>query len=384
MKIYLVGGAVRDELMGVSGSDRDWVVVGATPEDLIFEGYTPVGKDFPVFLHPQTGEEYALARTERKTAPGYHGFVFHADPSITLEEDLARRDLTINAIAKDMEGQLIDPFKGVDDIKNRIFRHVSPAFKEDPVRILRLARFAARYPEFTTASETQALLKQMCEDGEVDALVSERIWQEISKGLLSPRPFRMLEVLLDCGALVRLFPQINDNKLDDAHLFGVNWGLTKASGLNASLSVRFAVLNFIWPVSNYLKAPKECIELAELLKNLYTRISCAPSLSSLDILTLLHSGDALRRPERFIELLTACECISQFASEQTTGSSTSKVHQTYQPKNFLIQMLDATLSIDHKNIAAKAIKEGLVATQIGDAIDKARQEAIEAAIDIAH
>ncbi len=206
-RFYVVGGAVRDALLGLPQSDRDWVVVGATPQQLIGLGYKPVGKDFPVFLHPDTHEEVALARTERKTGPGYTGFSFHAAPEVTLEEDLARRDLTINAIARAEDGTLIDPFGGQADLQARVLRHVSPAFVEDPVRLLRLARLAARFPNFTVAPETMALLRQMVADGEVDALVPERVWQEVSRGLMSPVPSRMLGVLQGCGALHRLMPE---------------------------------------------------------------------------------------------------------------------------------------------------------------------------------
>ena len=200
MKVYLVGGAVRDQLLGRAGGDRDWVVVGATPAEMLEDGFQPVGRDFPVFLHPQTHEEYALARTERKTAPGYHGFVVHAAPEVTLEEDLARRDLTINAMARDESGALVDPHGGQRDLAQRVLRHVSPAFAEDPVRILRLARFAARLPDFAVAPETVVLMRGMVEAGEVDALVAERVWQELSRGLMEPRPSRMFEVLRECGA----------------------------------------------------------------------------------------------------------------------------------------------------------------------------------------
>jgi tRNA nucleotidyltransferase (CCA-adding enzyme) len=201
MKLWTVGGAIRDEMLGRPVHDRDWVMVGATPEQLVAEGYKPVGKDFPVFLHPETREEVALARTERKTAPGYHGFVFHAEPSVTLEDDLARRDLTINAMARDDAGTLVDPFHGQRDLADKVLRHVSPAFAEDPVRILRLARFAARFTDFTVAPETEALMRSMVEAGEVDALVAERVWQELSRGLMEEKPSRMFEVLRGCGAL---------------------------------------------------------------------------------------------------------------------------------------------------------------------------------------
>jgi tRNA nucleotidyltransferase (CCA-adding enzyme) len=214
MNIYAVGGAIRDELLGVPVQDRDYVVVGATPEQMVVQGYRPVGKDFPVFLHPQTHEEYALARTERKTAAGYHGFQFFYAPDVTLEEDLARRDLTINAMAREMRpdgeltGPVIDPFNGRGDLQARLFRHVSDAFLEDPVRILRIARFAARFVDFTVAPETMALMRKMVADGEVDALVAERVWQEVSRGLMEKKPSRMFEVLRECGALARILPEI--------------------------------------------------------------------------------------------------------------------------------------------------------------------------------
>src|SRR3984957_1605452 len=215
MNIYAVGGAIRDELLGVPALDRDYVVVGATPEQMVAQGYRPVGKDFPVFLHPQTHEEYALARTERKTAAGYHGFQFFYAPDVTLEEDLARRDLTINAMAREvlpdgtLTGPVIDPFNGQADLRARVFRHVSDAFLEDPVRILRVARFAARFTDFTVAPETMALMRKMVEAGEVDALVAERVWQEVSRGLMERRPSRMFEVLRECGALARILPEIH-------------------------------------------------------------------------------------------------------------------------------------------------------------------------------
>jgi len=209
MKIYAVGGAVRDELLGLPVTDRDWVVVGATPQDMLDRGFVAVGRDFPVFLHPQTHEEYALARTERKTAPGYTGFAFHAAPGVTLEEDLVRRDLTINAMAKDEAGAIVDPHGGRADLAARLLRHVSPAFAEDPVRILRVARFAARFADFSVAAETMELMRGMAAAGEVDALVSERVWQELARGLMEARPSRMFEVLRECGALARLLPELD-------------------------------------------------------------------------------------------------------------------------------------------------------------------------------
>lgn len=209
MKTYVVGGAVRDALLGLPVQDHDHVVVGATPEEMIAKGFTPVGKDFPVFLHPKTHEEYALARTERKTAPGYKGFVFHAAADVTLEQDLVRRDLTVNAMAQGEDGVIIDPFGGRKDLQARVFRHVSQAFAEDPVRILRVARFAARFQDFTVAPETNRLMQDMVEAGEVDALVPERVWQELSRGLMEARPSRMFEVLRACGALARIIPELD-------------------------------------------------------------------------------------------------------------------------------------------------------------------------------
>ncbi|MGC9185765.1 MAG: multifunctional CCA addition/repair protein, partial [Thiomonas sp.] len=208
-RAYIVGGAVRDALLGRLAGDRDWVVVGATPQDMVDAGFIPVGRDFPVFLHPQTHEEYALARTERKTAPGYHGFAVHAAPDVTLEDDLLRRDLTINAMAQAEDGTLIDPYGGQRDLQARVLRHVSPAFAEDPVRILRLARFAARFADFSVAAETLELMRRMVQAGEVDALVPERVWQELARGLMEDHPQRMFAVLRDCGALARLLPELD-------------------------------------------------------------------------------------------------------------------------------------------------------------------------------
>src|SRR5262245_52415653 len=217
MKAYVVGGAVRDRLLGGAVNDRDWVVVGATPEQMQAAGYTPVGRDFPVFLHPTTHEQYALARTERKSGRGYRGFVFHAAPDVTLLQDLARRDLTINAIAEDVDtGELIDPFGGQRDIEQRVLRHVSDAFAEDPVRLLRLARFAARWPDFTVADDTRSLLRRLVDSGEVDALVAERVWQEIARGLSEAKPSRLIEVLRETGALARLAPALDEWLADDA------------------------------------------------------------------------------------------------------------------------------------------------------------------------
>lgn len=342
MKIYCVGGAIRDELLGLPVKDRDWVVVGATPEALLAEGYKPVGKDFPVFLHPKTHEEYALARTERKTAPGYAGFVFHTDTSVTLEEDLIRRDLTINAIARGEDGALIDPCGGRQDLALRVFRHVSPAFAEDPVRILRLARFAARFTDFSVAPETLELMRGMVANGEVDALVPERVWQEIARGLMEARPSRMIEVLRDCGALARLLPELDC-------LFGVpqppqyhpevDTGvhqllvIDQAAATKQPLPVRFACLlhdlgkgvtpahvlpyhygheaaseGLARQVGERLKSPADCRDLAVMVAREHGIVHQGLVLRPETVVKLIERCDGLRRPERFGALLDACAC----------------------------------------------------------------------------
>ncbi|MEO8409419.1 MAG: multifunctional CCA addition/repair protein [Propionivibrio sp.] len=341
-RIFTVGGAVRDELLGLPVQDRDYVVVGATPDDMLARGFRPVGKDFPVFLHPHTHAEYALARTERKTGPGYTGFAFHAAPDVTLEDDLARRDLTINAIARAEDGTLIDPFGGVADIKARVLRHVGPAFAEDPVRILRVARFAARFTDFSLAPETLALMQGMVADGEVDHLVAERVWQELARGLMETVPSRMIAVLRECGALARLLPELD-------RLFGVPqradyhpevdtgvhvmMALDHAAQRGYALPVRFAVLlhdlgkgltpaadlprhpghearsvELVEGVCARLKTPAECRDLALLVARYHGDIRRGPQLRAATIVRLLERADALRRPQRFAQLLQACSC----------------------------------------------------------------------------
>ena len=341
-QIYEVGGAVRDALLNLPIKDRDWVVVGATPEAMTAAGFLPVGRDFPVFLHPKTHEEYALARTERKTAPGYRGFVVHADPAVTLEEDLARRDLTINAIARGTDGHLIDPHGGQQDLAARCFRHVSPAFAEDPVRILRVARFAARFADFTVAPETQALMRTMVEAGEVDALVPERVWQEIARGLMEAHPERMIEVLRDCGALARLLPEVE-------RLFGVpqradfhpeiDTGahlllcLRAAAQASARLPVRFAVLchdlgkgttpadllprhhgheqrsaELVGPLCERLRVPNDCRELALAVARHHGVALRAAELRPETMLRLLTDIGALRSLQRLEDFIQACLC----------------------------------------------------------------------------
>lgn len=340
MKRYVVGGAVRDELLNLPVQDRDWVVVGATPEEMLAAGFRPVGKDFPVFLHPQTQEEYALARTERKTAPGYAGFAFHAAPDVTLEEDLARRDLTINAMAKGDDGALLDPYGGRADLEARVFRHVGPAFVEDPVRILRVARFAARFTDFSVAPETLTLMREMVANGEVDALVPERVWQELSRGLMAVQPSRMFEVLRECGALGRLLPELDrlwgvpqraeyHPEIDTGvHVMMV---VDTAARRGHELPVRFAALlhdlgkgttpKDEWPrhiahearsvklaetVCARLKVPADCRDLAVLAARYHGDIHRAAELRPDTIVRLFEKTDALRRPQRFEQLLQAC------------------------------------------------------------------------------
>ncbi len=341
MNIFCVGGAVRDELLGLGVVDRDYVVVGATPEAMLARGFRPVGKDFPVFLHPETHAEYALARTERKTAPGYHGFVFHAAPEVTLEEDLARRDLTINAIAQAADGTLVDPYNGRADLAAKVLRHVSPAFAEDPVRILRVARFSARFADFSIAPETLALMQAMVASGEVDHLVAERVWQELAKGLLEATPSRMFTVLRACGALARLLPEVEalfgvpqradyHPEIDTGvHVMMV---IDMAAQLGLSLPGRFAALThdlgkgvtpaevlprhtghesvsvaLLRPLCDRLKVPSDCRDVARLVASHHSDIHRLDLLRPATLVKLLERCDALRRPQRFDEILAACE-----------------------------------------------------------------------------
>lgn len=343
MQIYKVGGAVRDRLLGKPVADTDWVVVGATTDEMLIKGYRPVGTDFPVFLHPLTGEEYALARTERKTGRGYGGFVFHADPDVTLEEDLIRRDLTINAIAEDKEGHLTDPFHGQRDLQERLLRHVSPAFAEDPLRVLRVARFAARYaPDgFIIAPETLMLMRQLSASGELEALTPERSWKEISRALMEQEPQVFIQVLRECGALKVLMPEIDalfGVPQPEAHHPEIDTGLHVLSVLHQSalhhqpLSVRWACLlhdlgkgltpEQEWPrhiaheqrglkaikaVSLRFKVPRDCLELALLVGQYHTHGHRALELKPSTLLDLLQSFDVYRRPQRFEEFIVACE-----------------------------------------------------------------------------
>ncbi|MCM5571642.1 multifunctional CCA addition/repair protein [Burkholderiaceae bacterium FT117] len=324
MRVYCVGGAVRDELLGLPVRDRDWVVVGATPAVLEGRGFQPVGRDFPVFLHPETREEYALARTERKSGRGYRGFVVHFSPDVTLEDDLRRRDLTINAMARDADGTLIDPWNGLRDLRDRVLRHVSEAFGEDPVRILRVARFAARFHDFSIAAETRALMRAMVEHGEADHLVPERVWQELSRGLMETHPSRMIAVLRECGALDRIAPEL-DAVWNDA-MAGT---LDAAAEAGAPLPVRFAVLLHgvaagVDPghpgqrrdagaradaIAERLRAPTDCRDLARLVAGELPVLELAGVLDVEGLVRLVERIDGLRRPERMEQVLQACEIV---------------------------------------------------------------------------
>ena len=378
MQTYLVGGAVRDALLGRPIEDRDWVVVGADAQTMLDRGFKPVGKDFPVFLHPESREEYALARTERKTAKGYAGFSFYAAKDVTLEQDLQRRDLTINAMAQDSDGRLIDPYGGAEDLKNGILRHVSPAFAEDPVRILRTARFAARYG-FAVAGETLALMRQMVDNGEAEALVAERVWQELSRGLMEPHPRKMIDILRQSGALKVLLPEV------DA-LFGVPQRadfhpeidsgehtllvLERAAAMNLGLPERYAALLHdlgkaltpadmlprhighdsagiepVRAVSRRWRVPKACAELAELVCRLHIRLHRASDIRRpRAVLDVLNAADALRRPERFAAALAVCQADQQ--------GRLGREHTPYPQRAFWLAMLDAARDIDTAAIAA--------------------------------
>ncbi len=374
MKIYRVGGAVRDALLGLPVRDNDWVVVGATPEALAAEGYLPVGKDFPVFLHPKTREEYALARTERKTAQGYHGFAVHAAPDVTLEQDLARRDLTINAIAQDADGVLTDPYGGQRDISARVLRHVTNAFAEDPVRILRVARFAARFTDFSVAPETLQLMRDMVAAGEVDALVPERVWQELARGLMERQPSRMVEVLRDCGALAKLLPEVDAGP----HLMRV---LDMAAQLNAPLPVRFACLTYELShelgkgLCQRLRVPTDCREIADVVAREHGNIHRSAEFNAAALVRLLERCDAFRKPPRFADILLACECDAR----GRLGLS----EQPYPQRQRLLAALAAAQSVPTYEVAAAAEAQGESGAKIGERVHAARVAAVAAASALA-
>ena len=372
VRSFVVGGAVRDELLGRPVSDRDHVVVSATPEDMLAQGFRPVGKDFPVFLHPDTHEEYALARTERKTAPGYHGFVFHTSPDVTLEDDLVRRDLTINAMARADDGSIVDPYGGQADLKDRIFRHVSGAFAEDPVRILRVARFAARFPDFSVHDSTNALMRGMVEAGEVDALVPERVWQELSRGLMEERPSRMFAVLRDCGALARILPELDA----DARTMRV---VDDAARQAQPLEVRFAALAHdlgveqVARVAKRLKAPNECRDLALMTAREHETVGHALRLEAGATVTLLERCDAFRKPQRFAQMLLACECAARGRAEHPTGL------QDYPQRPHLLRALEAARAVNAGEVAARHAGQR---DRIPEAVHAARVAAVEAASQV--
>ena len=418
MQIYMVGGAVRDALLGLPVKDRDWVVVGATPEALMAQGFLPVGKDFPVFLHPRTKEEYALARTERKTAPGYHGFHVHAAPDVTLEEDLARRDLTINSIAIhadsigadgtfSSEGAgFIDPYGGRQDLARKVFRHVTAAFREDPVRILRVARLAARFADFTIAPQTMHLMHDMVRLGEVDHLVAERVWQELAKGLMENTPSRMFEVLRDCGALARLLPEVMQlwgvpqraeyhPEIDTGiHLMMV---LDMCARLQAPLPVRLACLfhdlgkgttpvhllprhlgheersaRLLKGICERLRLPTECRELADVVAREHGNIHRSGELGAAALVRLLERCDAFRKPKRFGEVLLACECDARGRLGLTEAP--------YPQGPRLWAALSAAQGVATHLIAERAIATGASGKNIGELIHMARVEAVRASL----
>ncbi|CAN7639807.1 MULTISPECIES: multifunctional CCA addition/repair protein [unclassified Variovorax] len=414
MQTYLVGGAIRDALLGRPGSDRDWVVVGATPEEMVAKGFLPVGRDFPVFLHPKTREEYALARTERKSAPGYRGFTIHAAPDVTLEQDLARRDLTVNAIALPANkaasaidtAHLIDPFHGRHDLAQKLLRHVTDAFREDPVRILRVARFAARFTDFEVAPETMALMREMVAAGEVDALVPERVWQELARGLMEARPSRMFELLRDCGALAVLLPELDrlwGVPQPEAHHPEVDTGLhlmmvlDMAARLEAPLAVRFACLvhdlgkgstppevlprhigheqrsaKLLQAVCERWRVPVELRELAEVVAREHGNIHRSGELNATALVRLLERCDAFRKPERFEQALLACECDAR----GRLGLEDS----AYPQRERLLAALGAAQSVETEPIARDAQLAGAAGPKIGEAIARARVAAVAAAL----
>ncbi len=403
MKVYEVGGSIRDALLGLPNQDRDYVVVGTTPEEMVALGYKPVGADFPVFLHPDTHAEYALARTERKTAPGYQGFVFHTSPDVTLEEDLARRDFTVNAIARDPDGTLIDPYGGVADLNARLLRHVGAAFVEDPVRVLRGARFAARFARlgFNIAPETKKLMRAITQSGELDHLVPDRVWQELSKGLMEDTPSKMFDVLRDCGALVRLLPEVD-------RLFGVPQSakshpeidtgvhvmmvLDYAAAMHHVLPIRFAALGHDlgkgvtpsarWPhhpgheqksvelvqgICDRLRVPGDCRDLARMTAEWHGDVHAALQLKAEKLLLVMDATDALRRPARFRDFIEACACDHH--------GRTGFADKPYLPREFLLAALTTLQALDFGSIAQSN------PNNIPDAIERAKLEQLQRFIE---
>lgn len=400
MKTYLVGGAVRDELLGYPFHERDWVVVGATAEQMLEKGYQQVGKDFPVFLHPKSHEEYALARTERKSGKGYTGFICHSTPDVTLEEDLLRRDLTINAIAKDQDGELVDPYGGQQDIENRVLRHVSNAFAEDPLRILRVARFAARYYHlgFRIADETLALMQQMVNEGEAEHLVPERVWKELHSALTTQTPAEFFRVLRACGALKVMIPELDalfGVPQPEAHHPEIDTGehimlaLQMAEQLSESTTVRYATLMHDlgkaltpadqWPkhyghdvlgvkpvnvVGERLKVPKQFTELARLSAALHIRCHICQEMRPVKLLELIEAADAMRRPDRFEELLLVCEA-------DIRGRKGFE-EAAYPQARYLKQAFEAYKSVNPKQL----VEQGFKGKELGEELRKQRIDKI--------
>ena len=416
MQIYMVGGAVRDRLLGLPVQDHDWVVVGATPEQMAAQGYLPVGKDFPVFLHPDTREEYALARTERKSGRGYKGFTVFTSPDVTIDEDLARRDLTINAIAAradwtGTEGQkdpeFIDPFHGRRDLQAKVLRHVTAAFREDPVRILRLARFAARFHDFTIAPETMALLREMVQEGEADHLVPERVWQELARGLMEDHPVRLFDVLRDCGALRVVLPELDRlwgvpqrpeyhpevdtgvhvmMVLQQAALAGaplpVRWaclmhdlgkGTTPADVLPRHIGHEARSARLLRAVAERLRVPTECTELAEVVAREHGNIHRSADLNAAALVRLLERCDAFRKPARFADVLLACECDAR--------GRLGMEDDAYPQRPRLLAALAAAQGVQTASVAQAAMAHGAQGAAIGQAVAKARAQAVQGWMD---
>ena len=406
MQIYMVGGAVRDRLLGRPVNDHDWVVVGATPQQMLELGYLPVGRDFPVFLHPETREEYALARTERKSGRGYRGFVVQSSPEVTLEEDLSRRDLTINAIAANAEwtgaAGIIDPYDGLRDLRDKVLRHVTHAFHDDPVRILRVARFAARFTDFSIASETLALMRSMVQHGEADHLVAERVWQELARGLMEATPSRLFDVLIECGALKVVLPEVDrlwgvpqraeyHPEIDTGvHLMMV---LNMAARLQAPLAVRFACLThdlgkgttpadmlprhigheqrsakLLKSVCERLRVPTDCRELADVVAREHGNIHRSGELGAAALVRLIERCDAIRKPARFDEVLLACECDAR--------GRLGFEEAAYPQRARLGAALLAVQSVATSVIAAGAASKGVTGQKVGEMIHAARVQAV--------
>lgn len=385
MQVFMVGGAVRDALLGRPVQDHDWVVVGATPEQMQTLGFKQVGRDFPVFLHPHTGEEFALARTERKTGRGYAGFSVHAAPDVTLEQDLLRRDLTINAIAQDDHGKLIDPYGGVRDIERRVLRHVGPAFAEDPLRVLRVARFAARFAGFTIAAETMALMRDMVASGELDELVAERRWQELARGLMEATPSRMLETLRECGALKCVLPEIAEALDDQSRADPILARLDRCADTGQALSVRWACLladtlpcphqapcdtaALARKLCDRLKTPNDCRDLAVLLTRERQHLLEAPSHGANAVMDLLVRCDALRRPGRFETLL---DCLGG-----TTPGDMNPTRTGADLKTFWLGLLEAARTVDAGEIAGQTLDRSNIPARVF----AARCEAVQAVLE---